>query len=136
MAAGLSTLLLTPGLPPPAAKWTGFAKYNFTGGHNDADIVPVDRLVAAATAVLAREGRTLATYGLSSGPLGYRPLREFLAAKLKRRRHLLCGRRDPAHVGLAAGARSGQRRAAGARRHRLIEQDLSGARSTGSFGSG
>ena len=84
------TPLLRPGLPPPAAKWTGFCKYNFTGGHNDADIVPVDRLVAAATAVLAREGRTLATYGLSSGPLGYRPLREFLAAKLARAAGISC----------------------------------------------
>ena len=84
------TPLLRPGLPPPAAKWTGFCKYNFTGGHNDADIVPVDRLVAAATAVLAREGRTLATYGLSSGPLGYRPLREFLAAKIKRHAGISC----------------------------------------------
>ena len=82
--------LLRPGLPPPAAKWTGFCKYNFTGGHNDADIVPVDRLVAAATAVLAREGRTLATYGLNSGPLGYRPLSEFLAAKLKRHAGISC----------------------------------------------
>ena len=67
--------LLAPSLPPPAAKWTGFPKYNFTGGNNDADHVPVDRLIAAATAVLAREGATLATYGLASGPLGYRPLR-------------------------------------------------------------
>jgi len=76
--------LLASSLPPPAAKWTGFAKYNFTGGNNDADHVPVDRLIAAATAVLAREGATLATYGLESGPLGYRPLREFLADKLER----------------------------------------------------
>src|SRR5712692_307544 len=75
--------LLTAGLPAPAAKWTGFPKYNFIGGHNDADYVPVERLIAAATAVLEREGSTLATYGLESGPLGYRPLREFLAAKLK-----------------------------------------------------
>ena len=75
--------LLTAGLPAPAAKWTGFPKYNFVGGHNDAEHVPVDRLIAAVTAVLAREGTTLATYGLESGPLGYRPLREFLAAKLK-----------------------------------------------------
>ena len=71
--------LLAPGLPPAAARWTGFARYNFTGGHNDAGEVPVDGLVAAATAVLAREGRTLATYGLESGPLGYRPLRAFLS---------------------------------------------------------
>src|SRR6266496_1913902 len=47
--------LLAPSLPAPAAKWTGFAKYDFTGGNNDADHVPVDRLIAAATAVLARD---------------------------------------------------------------------------------
>src|SRR6185312_10666806 len=33
---------------------------------------------------------TLATYGLASGPLGYRPLREFLAAKLKRTAGMTC----------------------------------------------
>src|SRR5258707_15274819 len=76
--------LLAPGLPPPAAKWTGRAKYNFIGGNNEGDQVPVDGLIAAATAVLKPEGGTLATYGLESGPLGYRPLREFLAEKLRR----------------------------------------------------
>jgi 2-aminoadipate transaminase len=82
--------LLAPGLPAPAVKFTGFPKYNFVGGHNDADHVPVDHLVAAATAVLAREGRTLATYGLESGPLGYRALREFLVAKLARDAGISC----------------------------------------------
>ncbi len=82
--------LLAPGLPPPAAKFTGFSKYNFVGGHNDAEHVPVDDLLAAATAVLTREGRTLATYGLESGPLGYRRLREFLVAKLKRDAGISC----------------------------------------------
>ena len=81
---------LAPGLPPPAAKWTGFAKYNFIGGHNDSELLPVDALVAAANAVLRREGATLATYGLDSGPLGYRPLREFLAAKLERTAGIAC----------------------------------------------
>ena len=75
--------LLAPGTPAPAVKWNGFPKYNFIGGHNDAKNVPVDALIDAATAVLKREGATLATYGLNSGPLGYRPLREFLADKLK-----------------------------------------------------
>jgi len=84
------TPLLAAGLPPPAARWTGFAKYNFSGGHNDADEVPVEELTAAATAVLAREGRTLATYGLESGPLGYRPLRAFLAEKLKHHAGISC----------------------------------------------
>jgi 2-aminoadipate transaminase len=82
--------VLAPGLPPPAAKWNGFAKYNFVGGHNDSELLPVDALVAAADAVLRREGATLATYGLNSGPQGYRPLREFLAAKLKRTAGIAC----------------------------------------------
>src|SRR5712692_871710 len=82
--------LLPAGLPAPAAKWKGFPQYNFIGGNNDAEQVPVDRLIAAATAVLAREGATLATYGLESGPLGYRPLREFLADKLERTAGIAC----------------------------------------------
>ena len=74
--------LLAPNNPAPAVKWNGFPKYNFIGGHNDAKHVPVDALIEAATTVLKREGATLATYGLNSGPQGYRPLREFLAKKL------------------------------------------------------
>src|SRR5665811_1419972 len=73
--------LLPPGLPAPAAKWTGLAKYSFIGGNNDPDQVPVDGLIDAVTAVLRREGKSLATYGLASGPQGYRPLREFLTTK-------------------------------------------------------
>ena len=84
------TPLLPAGLPAPAAKWTGLAKYSFVGGNNDPDQVPVDGLIDAVTAVLRREGRTLATYGLASGPQGYRPLREFLGAKLKRDAGIYC----------------------------------------------
>ena len=29
--------LLAPGTPAPAVKWNGFPKYNFVGGHNDAE---------------------------------------------------------------------------------------------------
>ena len=81
--------LLAAGLPTPAAKWTGFPKYNFIGGHNDAEQVPVAGLIAAATAVLAREGTRLAMYN-DSGPLGNRRLREFLTAKLKRDAGISC----------------------------------------------
>jgi 2-aminoadipate transaminase len=84
------TPLLPAGLPPPAVKYTGLPKYNFTGGNNDSDELPLDGLVAAADAVLKREGRTLATYGLASGPQGYRPLREFLVQKLKRDAGITC----------------------------------------------
>jgi 2-aminoadipate transaminase len=76
--------LLPAGLPAPAARWTGLAKYSFIGGNNDPDQVPVEGLVDAVNAVLRREGKTLATYGLASGPQGYRRLREFLTAKLQR----------------------------------------------------
>jgi len=84
MAAFDFTPLLPPGSPPPAAKWTGSPKYNFTGGNNDPDQVPVDGLKAAADAVLRREGSSLAYYGVANGPQGYRPLRDFLVGKLKR----------------------------------------------------
>jgi 2-aminoadipate transaminase len=76
--------LFPQGLPAPSTRWTGLAKYSFVGGNNDSEQVPVDGLIAAVDAVLRREGRTLATYGLAHGPQGYLPLREFLTTKLKR----------------------------------------------------
>jgi 2-aminoadipate transaminase len=76
--------LFPAGLPAPATRWTGLAKYSFVGGNIDPEQVPVEGLIDAVNAVLRREGNTLATYGLASGPQGYRPLREFLTAKLKR----------------------------------------------------
>jgi 2-aminoadipate transaminase len=82
--------LFPPGLPAPAARWTGLAKYSFVGGNNDSEQVPVGGLVEAVNAVLRREGRTLATYGLAHGPQGYLPLREFLAEKLKRDAGINC----------------------------------------------
>ncbi len=84
------TPLLPPGLPAAAARWTGLAKYSFVGGNNDPAQVPLDGLIDAVSAVLRREGRTLATYGLESGPQGYRALREFLSAKLKRDADVSC----------------------------------------------
>jgi 2-aminoadipate transaminase len=84
------TPLLPAGLPAPAAKWAGLAKYSFVGGNNDPDGVPVDRLIEAVNAVLKREGKALATYNLAHGPQGYRPLREFLTEKLKRDAGINC----------------------------------------------
>src|SRR5580692_1066708 len=86
--------LLPAGLPAPAAKWTGLAKYSFIGGNNDPDQVPLEGLIDAANAVLKREGKTLATYGLASGPQGYLPLRQFLTAKLKRDAGIDCSTDD------------------------------------------
>ena len=84
------TALLAPGLPPPAGRWAGFPRHNFVGGHNDPGHLPLEALIAATNAVLRREGHTLSTYGLESGPLGYRPLREFLARKLKAHAGIAC----------------------------------------------
>ena len=83
--------LLPAGLPPAAARWSGRVKFDFTGGNNDPDRLPLDGLIEAANSVLRREGRTLATYGLNSGPQGYRPLREFLVNKLKADAGMRCG---------------------------------------------
>jgi 2-aminoadipate transaminase len=96
--------LLRPDLPPAALRWTGFPKYNFVGGHNDPDSVPVEGLMAAAATVLKREGRTLSTYGLDSGPLGYRPLREFIARKLARDAGIAC---SPDEILITSGSLQG-----------------------------
>lgn len=72
-------------LPAPAQRWSGFPRYNFIGGHNDAGAVPVDDFIAASQSVLTRDGQTLATYGLTSGPQGYLPLRAFLATSIGQR---------------------------------------------------
>src|SRR2546430_17085248 len=67
------TPLLAPSLPAPADKWTGFPKYNFIGGNNDADPVPVDELIAAPAALPKREGATLASSGLTNRPARITP---------------------------------------------------------------
>src|SRR5262249_46553572 len=82
--------LLRPNLPPAAVKYTGFPPFNFVGGHDHAATTPVDGLIAATAAVLKREGATLATYGLNSGPLGYIALRQFLSKKLHRHAGIIC----------------------------------------------
>src|SRR6185295_18472657 len=51
-----------------------------------------------------REGPTLATYGLNSGPLGYRPLREFLAKKLKTQAGIECA---PDEILITSGSLQG-----------------------------
>ena len=71
-------------VPPPAPRWAGNAEFNFIGGHNDRSLVPVEGLIAAAAAVLRRDGRDLALYSMAQGPQGYLGLRRFVADKLAR----------------------------------------------------
>ena len=72
------------GLTPDPEPWRSFPQYNFVGGHNDPDSLSAKKLAEACNAVLQREGQTLATYSLQSGPQGYIKLREFLVRKLHR----------------------------------------------------
>jgi 2-aminoadipate transaminase len=80
------TQLFGTGLPDPSPRFTGFPKFNFIGGHNDPDQIPIAGLIEAAASVLRREGASLAMYNLGMGPQGYPGLRVFLADKLKRHR--------------------------------------------------
>jgi 2-aminoadipate transaminase len=85
--------LFSKDLPPPAPRWTGFPKYNFIGGHNDPERIPSAALAKAATAVLERDGASLALYNFD-GPQGYRRLREFVVAKVAERPAIKCSAED------------------------------------------
>jgi len=89
------------GLPAASGRWSGFPRYNFVGGHNDAEAVPIDAFIEASRSVLVRDGQTLSTYGLASGPQGYRPLREFLATSLKARTGMV---QDPDDILIVSGS--------------------------------
>ena len=54
--------------------------------------------------MLRREGATLATYGLNSGPQGYLPLREFLAKKLSNHAGIGC---SPDEILITSGSMQG-----------------------------
>jgi 2-aminoadipate transaminase len=81
-------------VPAPAPRWGGNAKFNFIGGHNDRTLIPIEELIAATAAVLRRDGRELALYGMGQGPQGYPGLRRFVAGKVKRWRGIDAGPDD------------------------------------------
>ncbi|MEQ8369300.1 MAG: PLP-dependent aminotransferase family protein [Alphaproteobacteria bacterium] len=72
--------------PAPAPTWSGFAPYNFIGGHNDSASLPSDGLAEAAVAVLRDRGRDLSYYSIGDGPRGVRSLRREVAQRLARHR--------------------------------------------------
>jgi 2-aminoadipate transaminase len=74
--------LFAKGTPAGAARWEGFPQYNFIGGHNNPDEIPIEDLITSTARILRQEGRSLATYNMNSGPLGYTGLREFLVEKM------------------------------------------------------
>jgi 2-aminoadipate transaminase len=96
--------LFRSGLPPPARRFAGLLPYNFSGGHNDAEQIPIDALIEASVAVLKRHGSRLAIYNLGHGPLGYEGLRDVVATKLAKRRGIACSRDD---ILITAGSTQG-----------------------------
>lgn len=83
-----------PDLPAPAARFGGFPPFNFVGGHLAPEAIPIADLKRAADAVLDRDGHNLATYNLTTGPQGYRPLREYLVTKLQKYSGISCNADD------------------------------------------
>ena len=63
----------------PAIEWKGYPKFNFIGGHNDPESIPIISLKESIDKIILKEGKTLAKYGLESGPQGYLPLRQFIS---------------------------------------------------------
>ena len=78
--------MFAAGLPPASGRPAPLPRYNFTGGNNDPDIVPVEGLIESAARALRAEGRDLAIYNLGKGGLGHPGLRAFVADKLTTQR--------------------------------------------------
>ncbi len=80
---------LRPGVPNDGGAVVGHIRqrYDFATGHPDPVELPLDELVAGLQEALGDEGRTLAWY---PHPLGYPPLRDYLASKLRRDRRITC----------------------------------------------
>jgi 2-aminoadipate transaminase len=91
-------------LPPAAARWNGLPEYNFVGGNNDADGVPVEALTSALAKGMQRDGQRLATYGMGYGGLGYGPLRDAIAALLEARAGMAT---DPDNILITTGSLQG-----------------------------
>ena len=85
------TSLLNANLPVPApAPFTGYPKFYFIGGNNDADTLPLTKLGDIAKSIPECEGRGLSKYGMGHGPQKYRPLREVISKNLRTRAGLIC----------------------------------------------
>jgi 2-aminoadipate transaminase len=96
--------LLSRAAPPPAPPWSGFADFNFIGGHNDAASLPTDGLAEAAERALRGRGRDLNFYTIGDGPLGVWPLRREVAQRLARHRGVTV---TPEEVLITTGSREG-----------------------------
>ena len=70
-------------LPESSKKYTGIPKYNFVGGHNSEENIPVNHLIASISNGLTKKDNNLALYGHNNGPQGNLFLRNFICKYLK-----------------------------------------------------
>ncbi len=96
--------LFAKDVPTGTPQWNGFPQYNFIGGHNNPDEIPIEELIASSARALRQEGRSLATYNMDSGPLGYTGLREFLVEKMAHYRGIQA---SPDEVLITSGSNHG-----------------------------
>jgi 2-aminoadipate transaminase len=92
------------GAPAPPARFTGFPDYYFIGGNNDPTQIPTDMLAKAAGDVIRRDGHLIAIYNMGLGPLGYPPLRQFVADKMSRHRGITA---DTENILITTGSNQG-----------------------------
>ena len=78
----------------PAAEWKGYPKYNFIGGHIDDESIPIKSLKDSIDNIILKEGKTLAKYGLESGPQGYLTLRNFISLQLNESASIKCSEKE------------------------------------------
>jgi len=78
----------------PAIEWKRYPKFNFIGGHIDNESIPITSLKESIDKIILKEGKTLAKYGLESGPQGYLPLRQFISKQLKKSASINCSEKE------------------------------------------
>ncbi|MDC3116736.1 PLP-dependent aminotransferase family protein, partial [Alphaproteobacteria bacterium] len=77
-----------------AIEWKSYPKFNFIGGHIDNESIPIISLKESIDKIILKEGKTLAKYGLESGPQGYLPLRQFISKQLKKSASINCSEKE------------------------------------------
>jgi 2-aminoadipate transaminase len=70
------------GLPDALPAWSGLPRFNFVGGHNDPQAIPVGALATASAAAIRANARSMALYNLGTGPFGFEGLRDEISRKL------------------------------------------------------
>jgi len=104
MSVSVFAAHVAAGAPAPPPRFTGLSEYYFIGGNNDPTQIPTDLLAKAAADVIKRDGHLIAIYNMGLGPLGYPPLRKFVADKMGRHRGVTA---DAENILITTGSNQG-----------------------------